>query len=473
MRKGTKEDILYGKTVVAKAQNLFINSKLPEILESYNTNYWSIDIYFIAAIMDKFKIDYIFQGKELTQTDVKTLKNIIGLLEKVRDGGRDLTEIYEIIRNNNDLHLNSFFFGILEITHSEEYSKSIPNYIPYNKELYDKVIKILNSLEVGDIINPFRGIIRRSEIIANKRKERRHNFREFLFFLKFYLEDDLQFRNNTAGSRSPYKTLDTNDIYFLLILCSPFEEEFFKKIGKYGKDFEDYYVSKKMPGITKLSDICPAFDILYEYYKPFYKKRGKKQQFSMPKVLSNFLGNYLDASQERYYEKIESAIREEYDDFKKDYENNRFYYEQEIEKFHYNYKHKENSYESELPLTDGITQIIREFPAEEADNISEFLNKQIQLLYPNDSNNKKKYLIKDNFKYLELINIPKIQETLKLFKYISPDEIKEIPLKLDFKEEDKLIIYLYIAEYFLPPNLYKRILEFKLKQTSNKNYITL
>ena len=461
MRKRTQEDILYGKTVVAKAQNLFINSKLPEILGSYNTNYWSIDIYFIAAIMDKFKINYIFQEKELKQTDVKTLKNIIGLLEKVRDGGRDLTEICEIIRNNNELHLNSFFFGIFEITHSEEYSKSIPNYIPYNKELYDKVIKILNSLEVGDIIKPFSGIIRRSEIIANKRKERRHNFREFLFFLKFYLEDDLQFRDNTAGSRSPYKTLDTNDIYFLLILCSPFSEEFFKKRGKYGKDFEDYFVSKKMQGITKLSDICPALDILYKYYKPFYKKRGKKQQFYMSKVLSNFLGNYLDASQERYYEKIESAIREEYDDFKKDYENNRFYYKQEIEKFHY--KHNENSYESELPLTDGITQIIREFPAEEADNISEFLNKQIQLLYPNDSNNKKKYLIKDNFKYLELINIPKIQETLKLFKYISPDEIKEIPLKLDFKEEDKLIIYLYIAEYFLPPNRYVKIFELKRK----------
>ena len=472
MRKRTQEDILYGKMVVAKAQNLFINSKLPEILESYNTNYWSIDIYFIAAIMDKFKINYIFQEKELKQTDVKTLKNIIGLLEKVMNGGKDLAEICEIIRNNNDLHLNSFFFGIFEITHSEEYSKSIPNYIPYNKELYDKVIKILNSLEVGDIINPFRGIIRRSEIIANKRKERRHNFREFLFFLKFYLEDDLQFRDNTAGSRSPYKTLDTNDIYFLLILCSPFGEEFFKKIGKYGKDFEDYFVSKKMQGITKLSDICPALDILYKYYKPFYKKRGKKQQFYMPKVLSNFLGSYLNAFQEkRYYEEIESTIRNNYNAFKKYYENNRFYYKQEIEKFHY--KQKENSYESKLPLTDDIIKIIREIPAEETDNISKFLNDQITSLYPNNNKNIQEYLIENNFEYPKLITVPKIKETLKLFKYISSDEIREIPLRLNLKEEDKLIIYLYIAEYFLPPKRYVKIFKLKRKNLTNKNYRTL
>ena len=126
-----------------------------------------------------------------------------------------------------------------------------------------------------------------------------------------------------------------------------------------------------------------------------------------------------------------------------------------------------------MPLTDDIIKIIREIPAEETDNISKFLNDQITSLYPNNNKNIQEYLIENNFEYPKLITVPKIKETLKLFKYISSDEIREIPLRLNLKEEDKLIIYLYIAEYFLSPKRYVKIFKLKRKNLTNKNYRTL
>ncbi len=324
-----KQDLLYGQSVGIKAQNLFITSKLPEILLSLSKTS-PIDVFFIAAIMDKFRIDYVFKRTELTGSHIKTIKKLIKLLENIRDGGRDLTEIYEIIRNNNELHLNVFFSKIFEITHSEEFAtKSFENYTLYDPELYNEAISSLNSLEAGDAIDPFHGRIKRSERIAKMREEKQHDFREFLFFLKFYL---VGFKNITVGSRSIYRKLGINDIYFLLILCSPFLEEFYKKRGMYGENFENYYVPKRMPGITKLSDICPAFEILYEYYRPFYKKRGNKRRIAIPKVLSNFLDSYLNLNplQKRFYEEIETKIEEEYKAFKDDYDINQLYYITEI-----------------------------------------------------------------------------------------------------------------------------------------------
>ena len=168
------------------------------------------------------------------------------------------------------------------------------------------------------------------------------------------------------------------------------------------------------------------FNINYDGQSIEYNKGDKPS-----KELYAFFTFYLKASEK---------LKEEYEERKEDYEG-------EIKKF---------------DMTDGIQRIWREFPAEESNNISNFLKNIL-----NDINkNKTTYQIEEKTEYP--MSVPKIQEILKPFKY-AESEIREIEkilkkkINFDFKDNEKSFIYLHIIEYYLPPDRYGKIFKFRKK----------
>ena len=460
------------KMIFRLQPNLFITSMMPKVIKC-DTLYQA----FIQYIIDSFRYSF---NKTLDKDDVISINNLIELLKNIMDLkiGDKIEELKQNPRNRQiqgalklalenkegyinsienikkkNQHLSGLVNSIYEIgngfiaddinnaieergyfripyrlkriyktdgkcttTKPDKRDKNQKIYFNSPEELYENAIDNLEELKGKDSMKlmplNFSSDKFETKKILNTRKERNADLRRFICFLNFYLY-----------SLERIDKAEINYYIFIILILSPFADYVANNI-KYSKEVLKLCIKKV--GIEPVNT-----ELIFKYFNNNYDGQSIEDNDDIKdkpsKELYAFFDNYLKGSE---------TLKEEYDEFKKEFYEHKEHYIAEIEKFYY--KQKENSYESELTLTNGITQIIREFPAEEADNISEFLNKRIPLLYPNNSNNKKEYLIKDNFKYPELINIPKIQETLKLFKYTSPDEIKEIPLKLVFKRPFKI-----------------------------------
>jgi len=465
------------------------------------------DPYFIQYIIDKFR--YIF-SKTLGNEDIESADGLIGLLEKIRD--LNISDIIDELKNNpknrniqnilkqslenkkyyiksiNKIIKKKHYFSryvnpIYEIGHRfilEDYNKDPFKRIeeqPYfeinylekiyktddkftaikpvdlNKiqkiyfnspdKLYTDAINGLKQIKVDDTLKLIPQDFSNDKIepkkILNSRKERNADLRRFICFLDFYLKE--------TQEKEDYKTYGKYYI-FIIFMFSPFADYIANNM-KYSKERLELSINKS--GLIESNGILASFNIIYDDDK-YINDDDKKSKAS--KEFFAFFNSYLTNSKK---------LKSEYEKLKKDFEKNREHYKKEIEKFDFNYEQKKDSYESGFPFlfADGVPAIIRmerEFPPEEADNISIFLDKQISSLYKN----KKAYLLIINDDYSPIsLPVPKIIEIQKPFKYISESEIKEFRQKLcefgvnldpDINEKEALNINIYIAEYFLPPN---------------------
>jgi hypothetical protein len=465
----------------------------------------SFDPYFIQYIIDNFRCIF---NKTLDKEDIKSIDKLIELLENIKN--LNIEDIIEELKNSpknrlihNKLNLSlenkkDYIESINKIIKEKPYLSGYVNLIyeighrfileypendpcrmieeqPYFlinhlKKIYktggkftvikpiehDKIQKIyfnspdklykdainkLKQIKTGDTFKlmPLNFSLDKIEPkkILNSRKERNADLRKFINFLDLYLKETLEDDKQYVE-------------YYIFIICmvSPFAD-YVANSMKYSKECLELSIKK-----AAISDsgklILANFNVNYDGIEYNDDNIGSKPS----KEFYAFFKSYLKNSKE---------LKREYEGFKKEFCEDEKHYMMEIEKF--NYKQKENSYESKLPFTNGIQGITREFPAEEANNISDFLTEQIQSLYPNDKENKKGFLIKDDFSAIP-VSVPKIQEKLKPFKYIPASEVNEFPLTFNFEENNKLIIYLHIIEYFLPPNRYVKIFKLKRKPQS-------
>ncbi len=160
-------------------------------------------------------------------------------------------------------------------------------------------------------------------------------------------------------------------------MLSPFADYVANEI-EHSKEILELCIKKISIGEYDIKSIFRYFDINYDgrtIEDNDIKNKSSKSFYA-------FFESYLKDSEK---------LKEEYNNFLKKFNMVKEHYKQEIEKF--NYRQNKNSYESILPYTNDIQGITREFPVEESDNISNFLDNEIRSLYPNNKENKEKYLI--------------------------------------------------------------------------------
>ena len=321
-----------------------------------------------------------------------------------------------------------------------EHNKTQKIYFNSPKESYECMINELMQIKVDYTLKlmPFNFSPNRIEPkkILNSRKERNFDLRRFICFLTFYLLEDEDCRRFVEKNKINY-------IIFIILMLSPFADYVANNM-KYSKEVLELCIKKVEIANDEL--IREYFNINYDGQSIECNKSDKPS-----KELSAFFISYFEASEK---------LKKDYEEFKKDYEECREYYKREIERFDMpdGIVQKLVNAANGKHYTDGIQGTWGEFPAEESDNISNFLENILK------KNNENKYFWHIEEKTEYHISVPKIQVMWKPFKY-AESEIREIEeiihIKLAFKDNEKSSIYLHIIEYYLPPNRYGKIFQFR------------
>ena len=512
------DDKTINKFIFKLQPNLFVTSIMPKVFNSlsFGDTFDDIDAYFIQYIIDSFR--YLF-NKTLDNDDIKSLDKLIYLLENIIDlnisdkieelinnprNRRIQSELKSVLKNkeeyiksiienkNRKPYLSGFINSIYEIgnrfiaddinnaieeqrhfllaylkkiyqnngkftlTKPDERNKNQKIYFNSPEELYKNAIDNLKELKSKDSIKlmPFNFSNDKFETkkILNSRKERNTDLRRFICFLNFYLKSCVRSKGNKKDKKK------IKYFIFIILMLSPFADYVANNM-KYSKKVLKLCIKKISEDMEESDE-----ELIFGYFNINYNERSIEDEYIKSKASKEFDAFF------RTYLKQSEKLKKEYDDFKKEFDVGKVfntcgiditvkeYYIAEIEKFYY--KQKENSYESKLPLTGDIIKIIRKFPVEETDNISEFLEEQIS------SKNKNDYLIIENSKLQDNIIVPIIQETQMPYKKAPESIIKDIPKKI--KEEKKPFLYIWIIEYLLPPNSYVKILKFRQKPQNSE-----
>lgn len=326
-----------------------------------------------------------------------------------------------------------------------EHNKTQKIYFNSPKESYECMINELMQIKVDYTLKlmPFNFSPNRIEPkkILNSRKERNFDLRRFICFLTFYLLEDEDCRRFVEKNKINY-------IIFIILMLSPFADYVANNI-KYSKEVLELCIKKVEIANDEL--IREYFNINYDGQSIECNKSDKPS-----KELSAFFISYFEASEK---------LKKEYEEFKEDYEECKEYYKREIEKFDMpdGIIQKLVTAANDKHYTDGIQGTWVEFPAEESDNISNFLE---NILKDNNENKYLWYHIEEKTEYH--ISVPKIQEMWKPFKYAESEirEIEEITHSklVNFKDNEKSSMYIYyihIIKYFLPPDRYVKTFKFK------------